>query len=172
MKAFTIYQPWASLLACGAMTYETHTWPTYYRGLVAIHAAEKEPQWFYDVLPVEIKSAILEVLYPLYASWDDVPCGSIIATAELVECRLIVRGTRTGIDREGRISLGTELIAPEGSKMKKRRLRPGEYAAAPECEKVFGDWTPGRYAYKYNNIRMLPNPIPAKGDRGFWDWEC
>ncbi len=41
MKAITIWQPWASLLACGAKQYETRSWATSYRGPIAIHAAKK-----------------------------------------------------------------------------------------------------------------------------------
>lgn len=44
MKAITIWQPWASLIACGAKKYETRGWPTKYRGPIAIHAAAKDPR--------------------------------------------------------------------------------------------------------------------------------
>ena len=43
MKALTIMQPWASLIACGAKTIETRSWPTKYRGPIAIHAGMKDP---------------------------------------------------------------------------------------------------------------------------------
>lgn len=39
MKAITIWQPWASLLAHRVKTYETRSWATAYRGPIAIHAA-------------------------------------------------------------------------------------------------------------------------------------
>ena len=39
MKALTILQPWASLIACGAKMIETRSWSTAYRGEIAIHAA-------------------------------------------------------------------------------------------------------------------------------------
>lgn len=42
MKALTIWQPWASLLACGAKKYETRSWATKYKGQIAIHAAIKQ----------------------------------------------------------------------------------------------------------------------------------
>lgn len=42
MKAITLWQPWASLLACGAKGYETRSWATSYRGQIAIHAAKKD----------------------------------------------------------------------------------------------------------------------------------
>lgn len=38
MRAITLYQPWASLIADGRKTFETRTWTTTYRGPIAIHA--------------------------------------------------------------------------------------------------------------------------------------
>jgi len=41
MKALSLWQPSASLMAIGAKKIETRSWGTTYRGLVAIHAAKK-----------------------------------------------------------------------------------------------------------------------------------
>lgn len=41
MKAITLWQPWASLIASGLKTIETRSWKTEYRGLLAIHAAAR-----------------------------------------------------------------------------------------------------------------------------------
>ena len=49
MKAITIWQPWASLLACGGKRFETRSWATSYRGPIAIHAAKKS---VFDALAV------------------------------------------------------------------------------------------------------------------------
>jgi hypothetical protein len=38
MKAITILQPWASLIACNAKQIEIRSWATKYRGEIAIHA--------------------------------------------------------------------------------------------------------------------------------------
>lgn len=40
MKAITISQPWASLIASGEKWVENRTWATNYRGLLAIHAGK------------------------------------------------------------------------------------------------------------------------------------
>lgn len=42
IKALTIWQPWASAIFLGKK-YETRSWGTNYRGLVAIHAAKRQP---------------------------------------------------------------------------------------------------------------------------------
>ena len=41
MKALTLYQPYASLIAVGAKTIETRSWGTSYRGGLLIHAGKK-----------------------------------------------------------------------------------------------------------------------------------
>ncbi len=41
MKALTLHQPWASLMAAGIKTIETRHWATNYRGRLAIHAGKK-----------------------------------------------------------------------------------------------------------------------------------
>lgn len=40
MKAVTLTQPWATLVAIGAKQIETRSWPTNYRGPLAIHAGK------------------------------------------------------------------------------------------------------------------------------------
>lgn len=40
MKALTIYQPWATLIAIGAKHIETRSWSTKYRGPLAVHAGK------------------------------------------------------------------------------------------------------------------------------------
>lgn len=78
MKALTILQPWASLIAAGAKKIETRSWATKYRGPIAIHAGKALPQIGYDMLcdgPAEeiLRNEIIEY-------------GKVIAIAELVDC--------------------------------------------------------------------------------------
>jgi hypothetical protein len=40
IKAISLWQPWASLMALGLKRHETRHWPTAYRGPIAIHAAK------------------------------------------------------------------------------------------------------------------------------------
>ena len=47
MRALTLWQPYASLIAMGVKVYETRSWGTAYRGDLVIHAAAKRDQ---DVL--------------------------------------------------------------------------------------------------------------------------
>jgi activating signal cointegrator 1 len=41
MKAITIIQPWATLIALGEKKFETRSWATKHRGPLAIHAGKK-----------------------------------------------------------------------------------------------------------------------------------
>lgn len=47
MKALTVCQPYAELIARGVKPIENRTWPTRYRGYLAIHAG-KSRQWLDD----------------------------------------------------------------------------------------------------------------------------
>lgn len=70
MKALTICQPYAELIARGLKPIENRTWPTRYRGQLLIHAG-KSREWMDD--------GDTDV-YP------DMVFGAIIAIAELIHC--------------------------------------------------------------------------------------
>ena len=73
MKALTICQPYAELIARGDKPIENRTWPTSYRGQMFIHAG-KSREW---LEPED------EERYPRMAF------GALIATARLVDCRRV-----------------------------------------------------------------------------------
>jgi hypothetical protein len=37
-------------------------------------------------------------------------------------------------------------------------------------ERAFGDYTSGRYAWIFADVLALPEPIPARGALGLWEW--
>jgi hypothetical protein len=45
-----------------------------------------------------------------------------------------------------------------------------EIPGPPEVE--FGDFSPGRWAWKLENIKRLDPPIPARGYQKLWDWDA
>lgn len=72
MKAITLHQPWASLVAWGEKKYETRSWGTAYRGEIAIHAGlhlVKNQSFWHEI----------------HRKYDlvDVPLGMIVAIARL-----------------------------------------------------------------------------------------
>lgn len=71
MKAITIKQPFASLIAAGIKEYEFRSWKTNYRGEILIHAGksiDKEAMKKFESLKLEY------------------PTGCIIAKAKLTDC--------------------------------------------------------------------------------------
>lgn len=76
MKAVTIWQPYAGAVAAGLKSYETRSWPTRYRGPIAIHAS---------VRPVKGDARRLAETYGLKAE----QFGEIVAYADLTDCLLM-----------------------------------------------------------------------------------
>jgi hypothetical protein len=96
MKAITIWQPWASLIAVGAKRYETRSWETKYRGPIAIHSAKKQ----FDTnsfFPIELYPFKDALGLSHTSSLNNLPHGCIIATAELVNCWKIDRNKQMEI---------------------------------------------------------------------------
>jgi hypothetical protein len=104
MKVISLYQPWATLVAIGAKKIETRSWRTSYRGPLAIHSSKnkkfvdfKSPDYiccsepFYAVLT----EAMVES-FGTYGILKFMPLQCIIATCELVDCRLISQGDTPG----------------------------------------------------------------------------
>ncbi len=78
VKALTLTQPWASLVALGEKRIETRSWQTHYRGPLAIHAARHWPQSAKSLLQVE---PFLSALHGLRL--EDFPLGAILAVGYL-----------------------------------------------------------------------------------------
>lgn len=72
VKAVTLWQPWASLIAWGEKQYETRSWGTAYRGDLAIHAGKH----------LERYSSFWHELYSKY-DLINVPLGMIVAVVRL-----------------------------------------------------------------------------------------
>lgn len=88
MRALTITQPFASLIAIGAKRIETRSWPTTYRGPLAIHAAK-------GLGPVGGPAGLLKLcdsepfasaLADAALTAESLPLGAIVCTARLTDC--------------------------------------------------------------------------------------
>lgn len=159
MKVITIWQPWASLLACGAKQYETRSWATNCRGPIAIHAGLKNPNSIVASFSMDrtMTGATRKALGEI--DFGALPRGVIIATAELVECWEIHGAHSRGASYK---EVFIEKDDPNDS---------NGLTWIEDNELLFGDFTPGRYAWEFANMKMLPEPIPAKGRQGLWNWE-
>lgn len=147
MKAITILQPWASLIACGAKRIETRSWPTKYRGPIAIHAGKRKPS-IYDFKDKRVQVALN---MSDIVMMQNLVLGAVIAIAELVDCLQVVKGTYY-----------TPTGAYEGI------LKDGQHIGGNEI--YFGDLSPGRYVWLLDNVRQI-KPVPAKGMQRLWNWE-
>lgn len=165
MKALTIWQPWASLIACGAKQYETRSWATQYRGPIAIHAAARYTRkWD---LPVDlVKVADAEMAAGRCSKWGDMPFGAVIATAELVSVWRIAYNVKMDVEEARKYPIIGERMAED-----KRETVGYDYFVPSKKEIALGDWTPGRYAWKLANVKILQSPIPVKGKQGLWNFE-
>lgn len=92
MKALTLTQPYATLVAIEAKRYETRSWSTRYRGPLAIHAAKGFPGWAKDVC---FEEHYCTVLGSVRKGPETLPIGAVIATANLVAVHRVedVRGS-------------------------------------------------------------------------------
>lgn len=49
---------------------------------------------------------------------------------------------------------------------------PTEMALVSDRERAFGNYSPGRYAWRLDDVRALDVPVLARGALGLWEWEC
>ena len=90
MKALTLWQPWASLIAIGAKRYETRSWPAPKSlppgSLLAIHAAQRCP----PQLSAEMTLRVCQTLFILSSADDrtirSLPRGSVLAICRFLGC--------------------------------------------------------------------------------------
>lgn len=83
MKAITLHEPWASLVAHGLKRVETRSWSTSHRGPLAIHAAVKWDRGQREAWALWARE------YPQLGPAELAPRGAVVARARLVEVRLM-----------------------------------------------------------------------------------
>lgn len=136
MKAITLHQPWASLIAWEDKRFETRSWPTRYRGKIAIHAGQTNA--LSGIVDETMINPIITRAFRQHGiDWRHLPCGAVLGVANLVEC----------------IQMTPELIA-----------------GLPQYERLLGDWTEGRWAWRFDAVTRFREPIPARGKQGIWNW--
>lgn len=149
MKALTLTQPWATLVAIGAKRIETRSWGTKYRGPLAIHAAKG---WTKEAVRLSFGEPFRSVLAGAgYKLYSQMPRACIVATCELVSVIQIkpihsITGWKwTGTD-------GATYDFP-----------------LDKQEMFFGDYGDDRYAWLLHNVQRLAKPVPARGALGLWE---
>lgn len=146
IKALTLWQPWASLCVwtnpddgLAEKQIETRSWPTKYRGWMAIHAAKDESVYWDALQDSSLKQAVNRYLP------QSVPpeFGAIIGLVNLIDVW----------------SVSCTYLLPYlkvGYKWHRRNLS-------------FGDYSAGRFGWIFNRHIQLTEPIPCKGAQGLWN---
>ena len=171
VKAISLHQPWASLIAEGIKTIETRNWapPKALIGQrIAIHAAKRKPTmndmqliphrgievkipgYFYQLAtPTGQRGGVQVVTEP----GRECPLGKMVATAKLIRA-LPVSEVRDGV---------AALYRPMTCR-----------GPLPSCPYIqidpYGDFSPGRWLWFLEDIEKLDPPVPAAGHQGFWNW--
>lgn len=136
MKAISLWQPWASLWCCSLLKlHETRSWPISVPA-GGVWVAVHAAQHVEKNFGSPAFATMLQVEFG--ADWRrTLPTGAIIGAVHVAECR------------------PTHEVYP---------VVP-EPQRGPEAFADFlsGDYTPGRYAWRCDERRVLPQPIPYRG---------
>jgi len=143
MKAISIHQPWASLLAQNIKLCETRHWkpPKELMGQrIAIHAAKntRSMKLFSDENHPDHdrRSRAMRMLCGT-GNKIELPHGHIVATGIIAYV----------LDTNGHMANNTISL----------------------FEKALGDWSPNRYAWRFIDVQALKVPIPYTGQQGFFN---
>lgn len=131
MRALSLTQPWAGLVAAGIKRYETRSWRTSYRGALAIAATLNDRNGRRQLVSDAALLHVCEQSGLVPGAW---PLGAIVAVCRLVDCVPTI-----------------DVRLPDDS-----------------VEWIAGDFSPGRYAWKLEDVRALEAPIPCRGSLGLW----
>lgn len=193
MKALTLHQPWATLVALGIKTVETRSWYTPYRGPLAIHAGLK------DVVPVggmhlpplrrlrpgaEQDAANRQTWFCCHTISDAAyqgprPVNPATGRTSHIPRRaqaLTLFWPKAGPhhrEREDKPEFSHAERVPLGAIVATCRLAdcvPTEEVKDRGAQRPYGDFTPGRWAWLLDDIIPLDPPEPARGARGLWEW--
>lgn len=143
MKAITLWQPWASLIALGHKTIET-LGHDLFKGLkghrIAIHAGNKFQPGVLDYV-----SRFGAIPREHWYVFDMRKCSHGV-----VVCTAIVSDTRwlTAEDNEAAL------------------CECDDYS--PALREIFGG---KRFGLILTDVQLVTPPIPAKGHQGIWEWE-
>ena len=166
----SLWQPWASLIAAGVKTSETRSWkpPAALLGERIAFQATQRPMTFRDVdnWPPTLQRAVLDINGDLdnREAW---PLGAVVATARLVTAGQV--DTRLLVDPEAYARLhGCYPPIADSHLCACREPGGGTFNV---WDDGLGDYSAGRWVWMLEDVEPLPEPIPARGFQGFWNWE-
>lgn len=162
MRGLTLTAPYGTLISLAekrpelGKLHETRGRPFHYRGWLAIHQGKnlkpvEGANGLADICNREPFRRVIEAWYGDAAAaheWVDVlPLGKIVAIVNYTACYQVGRSGEVMYD-----TTNGDVVVP---------VPTGNDFA-------FGNYAPGRYAFKLEQIRALPAPIPFRGSQGLW----
>lgn len=157
MRAITVRQPFAHLITLGTKPYETRSWPpprAMVGATIAIHAGKHRDR---------------DGLDDAHAYWDldpdDMAFGAIVCVVRLSgwhqmddpEKVLPPGGPGWGEALPCARSVGVDSL---------ERQRNGRLVIPTD---VYGDYAPGRWAWRFEDVLVLKKPIEMRGYQGLWE---
>lgn len=169
MKALTIRQPWASLIAAGVKTIETRSWSTKYRGPLAIHAGKATPDGLWEggdwAIAWNGNFCNAFAYRRILSNRLELPLGAVVATCTLADVVPIVAPSWEGGDLDVDCLCASPVLdSPTLGGLRLLRWdedHEGTEIIACEDQRPFGDFTPGRYAWLLTDIKPTTQRCPA-----------
>lgn len=104
MKALSLWQPWATLVAIGAKGWETRSWFMKHRGPLAIHAAKKcDDENMSYCLEEPFRSVLAAAGYDKIGEF---PLGCVLCTVDVARCLDTLDARRQGLISEQERAFG------------------------------------------------------------------
>ncbi len=171
MKALTLHQPWASLIAWGDKEIETRSWSTNYRGPIAIHSANGKKALNQVLNRVRFTTAPKTTDLLAYYFWQ----ASMRESSKDAWKRLSrdpstnkTQAHLTGGSYTDILPLGMIVaIAVLEDVVPTESIRD----TLSEKELEFGDYSFGRFAWILKDVQPLKMPLPVKGFQRLWNWD-
>jgi activating signal cointegrator 1 len=139
LPAISVWQPWASLLAHGVKVHETRSWA---------------PSVAYIGKTFAICASKTTQGLDLFAQPSDADYTTRIAALRVLRM--------DGVDLH-HLPLGC--IVGVGQLVKAIRTSGAEIDST---ERALGDWTPGRWAWRFEHMQRLVEPVPVQGKQGIF----
>ena len=155
IRAITIWQPWATLLATGEKRFETRPWATRYTGPIAIHAGRDFRK---EVQMIAERSGFCDLLERHGFAPDKYPRGELAG---------LPLGAIVGVGWMKRC-VKTEDIVEEMF----ARSEEGSMLERDQIEVRLGDFHRGRFGFEIVNVTLLAEPIVCAGAQRLWRLDC
>ncbi len=158
MKAISLWQPHANLIAVGAKLYETRTWSDPYRGKIAIHAGKNRDE-------LNGMSERIRWLKEGNLWTEEAQAGTFLW--EMVKAIKAWRITHNKDDYyDDEHTFGVVVAIGDLTAIYRG---PELYPHLKSPVNLFGEFGRGYYAWEIQNVEALKVPYKLRGQQKLWD---